>query len=66
MFFAKILYAGRAAIDLIHIKQDFISTAWVRADGMDLGGGTEAKIKLFQNKLMLHIKLKLTTLAATW
>ena len=33
---------------------------------MDLGGGAEAKIKLFQNMVMLHIKLKLTTLAATW
>ena len=32
---------------------------------MDLGGGAEAKIKLFQNMVMLHIKLKLTTLAAT-
>ena len=29
-------------------------------------GGVEAKIKLFQNMVMLHIKLKLTTLAATW
>ena len=28
---------------------------------MDLGGGAEAKIKLFQNMVMLHIKLKLTT-----
>ena len=33
---------------------------------MDLGGGAEAKIKLFQNMVMLHIKLKLTALAATW
>ena len=33
---------------------------------MDLGGGAEAKIKLFQNMVMLHIKLKLKTLAATW
>ena len=33
---------------------------------MDLGGGAEAKIKLFQNMVMLHIELKLTTLAATW
>ena len=32
---------------------------------VDLGGGAEAKIKLFQNMVMLHIKLKLTTLAAT-
>ena len=31
---------------------------------MDLGGGAEAKIKLFQKMVMLHIKLKLTTLAA--
>ena len=28
--------------------------------------GAEAKIKIFQNMVMLHIKLKLTTLAATW
>ena len=32
----------------------------------DLRGGAEVKIKLFQNMVMLHIKLKLTTLAATW
>ena len=25
---------------------------------MDLGGGAEVKIKLFQNMVMLHIKLK--------
>ena len=30
---------------------------------MDLGGGAEVKIKLFQNMVMLHIKLKLTTVA---
>ena len=33
---------------------------------MDLGGGAEAKINFFQNMVMLHIKLKLTALAATW
>ena len=32
---------------------------------MDLGGGAETKIKLFQNMVMLHIKLKVTTFAAT-
>ena len=32
---------------------------------MDLGGGVEAKIKLFGNMVMLNIKLKLTTHAAT-
>ena len=49
-----------------HIKQDFSLKARVRAHWVDLGGGTEAKIKLFQNMVVLHIKLKLTVLAATW
>ena len=31
-----------------------------------IGGGAKAKIKLFQNMVMLHIKLKLAMLAATW
>ena len=45
-----------------HIKWDFSLKAWVRAPGVDLGGGTEAKVKLFQNMAVLHIKLQLTTL----
>ena len=49
-----------------HIKWDFSLKAWVQARWVDLGGGAEAKIKLFQNMVMLHIKLKLTMLAATW
>ena len=49
-----------------HIKQDYSLKAWFRAPLVDLGGGAEAKIKLFQNMVMLYIKLKLTTLAATW
>ena len=48
-----------------NIKWDFSLKAWVRASGLDLGGGAEAKIKLFQNTVMLHIKLKLTTFQAT-
>ena len=64
--FAEILRAGRAAIDMKHIKRDFSLKAWVGASSVDLGGGAEAKIKLFQNMVMLHIKLKLTMLAATW
>ena len=48
-----------------HIQRDFSLNAWVRACWVDLGGGAEVKIKLFQNMVMLHIKLKLTTLAAT-
>ena len=109
IFFAEILYAGRAAIDMKHIKQDFSLKAWVRVCWLDLGGGTEAKIKLFleyghvayqinadgagsnmvanilptdtpltqgwgqkvklhifPKVVMLHIRLKLTKLAATW
>ena len=64
--FAEILHTGRAAIDMKHIKRDFSLKAWVRACWVDLGGWAEVKIKLFQNMVMLHIKLKLATLAATW
>ena len=39
MFFAEIIHAGRAAIDMKHIKQDFSLKAWVRAPGVELGGG---------------------------
>ena len=49
-----------------HIKRDFSLKVCVRVRWVDLGGGAEAKIKLFQNMVMLHIKLKLTTLAAKW
>ena len=66
IFFADILHAGRAAIDMKDIKQDFRLKEWVQASGVELGGGAKAKIKLFQNMVMLHIKLTLTTFAATW
>ena len=49
-----------------HIKQDFSLNAWVQVPGVDLGGGADAKIKLFQNMVMLYIKLKLRTFAAAW
>ena len=49
-----------------HIKRDFSFKAWVGAFWVDFGGGAEVKIKFFQNMVMLHIKLKLTTLATTW
>ena len=64
--FAEILHAGRAAIDIKDIKRDFSLKVRVRAPWVDVGGGAQAKIKLFQNIVMLHIKLKLTTLAASW
>ena len=63
--FAEILHAGRAAIDMKHIKRDFSLKAWVGARWVDLGGEPDAKIKLFQYMVMLHIKLELTMLAAT-
>ena len=46
--FADFLHAGREAVDMKHIKWDFSLKAWVRAPGVDLGGGAEAKIKLFR------------------
>ena len=64
--FAEILHAGRAAIDMKHTKRDFSLKALVRVRWVDLVGWAEAKIKLFPNMVMLHIKLKLTMLAATW
>ena len=67
LFFAEILHASREAIDMKHnIKQDFSLKAWVQSPGVDLRGGTKAKIKLFSNMGMLHIELKLTVHAATW
>ena len=42
-----------------HIKQDFSLKAWVRSPGLVLGGGAEAKSKIFRNVVMLYIKLKL-------
>ena len=47
IFFAEILHAGRAAIDMKHIKLDFSLKAWVRVRWVDLRVGAEAKIKLF-------------------
>ena len=44
-----------------HIKRDFSLKAWVRACLVDLGGGAEVKFKLFQNMIMLHIKLKIVS-----
>ena len=48
------------------IKQDFSQKAWVQSPGVDLRVGAKAKIELFRNMVMLHIRLKLTTNAATW
>ena len=45
--FAESLHAGRAAIDMMHIKGDLSLDAWVRSPSMSIGEGTEAKINLF-------------------
>ena len=45
-------------------KSEGYSFGVVRASVRPSTGGAVAKIKLFQNMVMLHIKLKLTTLAA--
>ena len=63
--FAEISHAGSTAIDMKYIKPNLSLSAWVRVRLVDLEGEAEAKIKLFQNMVILHIKLKLTTLSAT-
>ena len=63
--FAEILHAGRGAMDMKHIKKDFSLKAWIQTPGVDLGGGAKAKIRLFRNMGMLHIKLKQMMHAAT-
>ena len=63
--FYDILHAGKAAKDSQHTKRDFSLKAWVRAPGVDSGSGARPKLFFFQNMVMLHIKLKLTTFAAT-
>ena len=64
--FAEILHAGRGAIDTKRIKQELSLKAWVQSPGVDLGDGDMANIQLVWNMVMLHIKLKPTTHAATW
>ena len=59
--FAEILHAGREAIDMKHIKQDFSLNAWVQSPGVE----PRPKLNFFRNMVMLHIKLKLTMYAAT-
>ena len=52
--------------DMKHIKRGFSLKTWAQPPWLDLGGGTETKIQVFQNMVMLHIKLKEMTHAATW
>ena len=66
ILFVEILLADRGIIDMQYIRWDISLKAWFRSPGVDLGGGAEAKSKLFRNIVMLHIKLKLTTHAALW
>ena len=48
-----------------HIRWDFSLNGLGRIGCVDLGCVAEAKIKLFQNMVMLHIKLKGTTHTVT-
>ena len=65
-YFTEIPHADRGRIDMKHIKQYFSLRVWVRPPWVDLEGGAETKIQLFQNIVMLHIKLKEMTYASTW
>ena len=49
-----------------YIKRDFRSKAWVRPPGWTDGVGQKVKIRLFQNMVMLRVKLNGITNAATW
>ena len=44
-----------------HIIQGLSLKPRVQSPGVDLGGGAKAKIKLFQNMVMLHSKLSTKT-----
>ena len=41
------MYAGRAAVDMKHIKWDFSLKAWVRVRWVDLGGGGQSQNYFF-------------------
>ena len=64
--FTEFLPADRGTIDMKHIKQDFRSKAWVWLPGWTKGVGQRPKLFFFQNMIMLHIKLKGLTHAATF
>ena len=51
-----------------HIKLDYKIEILGLTPWVDLGGvgGQKVKIQLFQNMVMLHIKIKGITIAATW
>ena len=49
-----------------HIKQDFSLKAWVQSPEVDIGIGAKAILKKNPNMVMLPIKLKPMTHAATW
>ena len=49
-----------------HIRWDFSLTLFGLIPRVTLGGRAEAKIQLFRNMAMLHIKFKGTTITVTW
>ena len=49
-----------------YTKHDFLLKVWVGPPGWTWCVGSKAKLQLFQNIVMLHIKLKGIRYAATW
>ena len=45
--FSKIIHAGRAEIDMKHIKWDLSLKAWVWASGVDFWVGLRQKLNFF-------------------
>ena len=49
-----------------HIRWDFSVAPFGLIPQVNIGGRAEAKIQLFRNMVMLHIKFKGTTYTVTW
>ena len=64
--FSEVLHAGRAAnrYEIYQTEFQFEGLGPILLGGLRRWG--RGQNKLFQNMVLLHIKLKLTTLAATW
>ena len=65
-FFTELSHADRSKIIMKHIKRDLDQRHWSDPLGGLRGRGQKLKIQLLPNMVMLHIKLKGITNAATW
>ena len=66
IFCTEISHADRVTTNMKYIKRDLRSKACVQPIGWTWGWDQLVKNQLFQNIVMLHIKLKGITNAATW